>query len=67
MNPLEHGLRLMQDVVIPEAYHLVTQGLQTGRPPVITFLLFSVLPAIRLDYQPGFGATKSTMYLSMAT
>jgi hypothetical protein len=58
MNTLKNGLRLGQNLMIPESQNPVTQGFQIGRPLAISVLLHLMLATIGLNHQLGFKADK---------
>lgn len=57
-NSLQHGLRLLQDLVVPETYHAITSTGEEGRPSHVVLYARRVLASIEFNNQPHVRATE---------
>ena len=48
-NPFYDRIRVLQDLIVPEAYHSVSKSLQERRALAVCLKLLSMLAAINLD------------------
>jgi len=54
----QHGLRVVQHLVVPESQDIEACVQQIARTRSIIFYLFQVLASVQLDHQPGLQAEK---------
>jgi hypothetical protein len=56
LNTRQNSRRLVQNLIVPEPQHTVTEAFQIGRALVIAGLPFKMLTAVGFNDQPGFNA-----------